>query len=73
MNRPIILEGDPFDWEAGGKALLNAVDKKGRVNWWNAMSSDPGVMICPYCGSHLWHEGLRVRCPHCLSEWEPRR
>jgi Zn finger protein HypA/HybF involved in hydrogenase expression len=70
MQRPIILEGKPFDWDEGGKNMLNAVDKDGNVNWRAAMSADPGVMRCPSCDEYLWKEGKKVKCPKCSLIFE---
>lgn len=65
MQRPIILDGKPFDWKEGEKNMLNAVDEAGEVNWLAAMSADPGVMQCPSCLGWLWREGSKVQCPDC--------
>lgn len=65
MERPIIIEGEPFDWEEGGKNMLNVVDAAGEVNWQAAFSADPGVMQCPRCREYLWKEGTKVQCPNC--------
>lgn len=65
MKSPIILQGQPFDWEAAGKAMLNAVDETGQVNWTAALLADPGVMRCPDCDLWLWREGDEVECPDC--------
>lgn len=70
MKRPIILEGKPFDWDAGAESLKNAVSGDGEANWGAAAFADPGVMKCPGCQEYLWREGERVRCPHCSHEWE---
>ena len=71
MKRPIIIEGPPFDWEAGAKALGGVCDG-GEPNWGAAACADPGVMKCPGCDEHLWREGHVVRCPHCSCEWDTR-
>ncbi len=71
MKSPIILEGEPFDWEAGNEAAGRVMDG-GMVNWHAAMSADPGVMTCPGCLVYLWREGVRVRCPECSHEWNQR-
>ena len=71
MKRPIILSGNPFDWEQGQKAMLNAVDDKGEVDWRNAFAADPGVMRCPGCQIWLWNEGEEVECPDCHTVFEP--
>ncbi|RJP53599.1 MAG: hypothetical protein C4583_04235 [Anaerolineaceae bacterium] len=65
MQRPIIIEGQPFDWKDGEKNMLNAVDENGEVNWFAAMNADPGVMRCPKCQEWLWREGIKVKCPTC--------
>jgi hypothetical protein len=67
MKEPIILEGEPFDWEEGQRQA----EKHGGGNTIRgAMFSDPGIMACPGCDEHLWKEGIRVRCPHCGHEWK---
>jgi hypothetical protein len=67
MKEPIILEGEPFDWEEGARQA----EKHGGGNTIRgAMFSDPGIMACPGCDEHLWKEGIRVRCPHCGHEWK---
>ena len=67
MKEPIILEGEPFDWEEG----VRQAEKHGGGNTIRgAMFSDPGIMACPGCDEHLWKEGVRVRCPHCGHEWK---
>ena len=58
MQRPIIIEGQPFDWKEGEKNMLNAVDESGEVNWFAAMNADPGVMQCPKC-QHGYGEKAR--------------
>lgn len=65
MKRPIILQGEPFDWEAGQQAMLNVVGPDGDVNWGAAMAVDPGCMQCPSCGEWLWREGTVVACRTC--------
>lgn len=71
MKSPIILEGEPFDWEAGKQAMENLTYENGEVNWWAAFNADPGCMKCPGCEEYLWREGTLVRCPHCSHEWRP--
>jgi uncharacterized Zn finger protein (UPF0148 family) len=66
MKEPLILEGEPFDWEEGARQA----EKHGGGNTIRgAMFSDPGCMSCPGCDEMLWREGVRVRCPHCGHEW----
>lgn len=67
MKQPIILEGQPFDWDP--KTVEKVVNRKGDTNWRAAFSADPGVMKCPGCSIYLWREGTRVRCPDCGFEW----
>jgi hypothetical protein len=69
MESPIILEGEPFNWETGGEAMSQVIKPDGKVNWFAAMAADPGVMSCPGCNEFLWREGHRVKCPHCGHEW----
>lgn len=69
MKSPIIIEGKPFDWNAGAEMQEHVAAAEGHVNWYAAAGCDPGVMSCPGCGEHLWHEGVRVRCPECGHEW----
>lgn len=45
MQRPIILEGQPFDWAEGEKNMLKVVDENGELNWRAAFSADPGVLV----------------------------
>ena len=71
MQRPIILEGEPFDWLEGQKNLIGAVDENGEVNWLAAMSADPGCMKCPKCQEWLWREGIKVECPECGMVFSP--
>lgn len=71
MKRPIILEGEPFDWNAGAEAAGRIVNERGYINWKAAMAADPGVMRCPGCALWLWREGERVGCPECGEEFEP--
>jgi len=67
VREPIIIEGEPFDWEgAPRRAELHGGGNTIR----GAMMSDPGCMACPGCFEHLWKEGTRVRCPHCGYVWE---
>jgi Zn finger protein HypA/HybF involved in hydrogenase expression len=70
MKRPIILQGESFDWEKGQEYATHAVDEEGNVNWGAAMFADPGVMQCPACNAYLWKEGKRVCCPDCGHEWD---
>ncbi len=65
MKRPIILEGQPFDWEAGAEHLMKVVDDTGQVSWGDALLADPGCFQCPRCGEWLWREGVKVKCPTC--------
>ena len=68
MKRPIILQGEPFDWAAGATAMSNAVNEgtEGtQVNWRAAFSADPGVVKCFDCGVFLWREGEKIECPDC--------
>jgi len=69
MKSPIILEGKPFNWEAGGEAMSQVVRDDGSVNWFAAAAADPGVISCPNCKEFLWREGHRVKCPDCGHEW----
>ena len=69
MKSPIILEGDPFPWDAPNP-LGAIIDAAGKVNWMAAAFADPGVMSCPKCKEYLWNEGNRVRCPDCGHEFE---
>jgi len=70
MKRPIILQGEPFDWQAGGQAMESAVGESGQVNWRAAAMADPGVMRCPDCNVWLWREGQKVECPHCHTTFD---
>jgi len=72
MKNPIIIEGEPFDWDHGNEMQERVAEAaaEGHVNWFAAHCADPGVMSCPGCGIHLWREGKRVRCPDCGHEWE---
>ena len=70
MKSPIILEGEPFDWEYASVAASHVVDEDGHVNWRAAMAADPGVMRCPGCEEWLWKEGRQVRCPDCGEEFD---
>lgn len=63
MKEPIILEGEPFDWEEGHRLHMQYGGMRG------AMCADPGVMSCPACHEFLWKEGIRVRCPHCSHDF----
>jgi Zn finger protein HypA/HybF involved in hydrogenase expression len=65
MQSPIILEGNPFNWDEGKKSMMNAVDKHGEINWLAAFNADPGVIKCPKCQEWLWREGKKVQCPEC--------
>ena len=71
MKSPIILEGEPFDWEAGATAADKVMNGQ-VINWGAAMAADPGIMACPGCGVFLWREGVRVKCPDCGQEWNQR-
>lgn len=71
MKSPIILEGEPFDWEAGAKAASEVMNGE-YINWMAALAADPGVMTCPACKVYLWREGQVVRCPDCAHEWNQR-
>ncbi len=69
MKDPIILEGEPFDWEGGVREADRITGGKG-MTIRAAMHLDPGVMVCPGCFEYFWKEGIRVRCPDCGHEWE---
>ncbi len=71
LLRPVILEGEHFDWEDGAAHAANAVGDDGEVNWRSASYADPGVVACPECGVFHWREGTRVRCAmdDCKHEW----
>lgn len=69
IARPIIIEGLPFDWDAGGQAAANAVGDDGEINWGCAFSADPGVVSCPCCGQKHWREGTIVECWRCGKRW----
>lgn len=66
MKSPIILDGPPFDWDAGERL---AARHGGANTIRGAMFLDPGTMSCPGCWESLWKEGSRVRCPECGHEW----
>jgi len=73
IARPIIVEGEPFDWNAGGRAAANAVGDDGEINWGCAFSADPGVMRCPSCHQRHYREGTIVECWRCGKRWQCER
>lgn len=70
MRRAILIEGQPFDWNEGAKALVNAVDANGEVNWRAAFNADPGVTKCTKCNEYYWAEGTKLKCPDCGNEFD---
>jgi ssDNA-binding Zn-finger/Zn-ribbon topoisomerase 1 len=68
MERPIILKGEPFDWNEGYKHMLVA-----NRSFADAMAADPGCVQCPGCKEYLWREGEKVECPHCHTQFEIKR
>lgn len=68
-RKPIILEGEPFDWAAGNEAASNVIDDDGEINWGNAFAADPGVVSCPRCCTYHWAEGTKQRCTECGFEY----
>lgn len=69
MKHPIIIEGSPFDWERGKRAMDAVISKSGDVNWGAAMAADPGVTKCPKCGVYFWKEAKLVKCTECGFSW----
>lgn len=65
LRRPIILTGEPFNWEQAATLLDEALSVDGEIDWQKAMAADPGVMRCPHCQVFLWKEGTEVACPVC--------
>ena len=70
MRRPIIIEGEEFDWDRGSKAMTHVIADDGEVNWMAAASADPGVTSCPSCKEYYWREGKKVKCKECGCIWE---
>jgi hypothetical protein len=58
-----------FNWEEADKALNNAVNDDGSINWGAAMSADPGVSKCPGCEKFFWAEAEHLECTNCGTKW----
>ena len=69
IHKPIILEGQPFDWSEGAKAAQAVGRKDGSINWKAASMADPGICSCPACGRSHWKEGTKQRCTRCKFEY----
>ena len=70
MERPIIIEGEEFDWDAGSKAMTSVINHDGEINWRAAAAADPGVTSCPNCKEYYWREGSKVKCKKCGCIWK---
>lgn len=69
IRRPLILTGQPFDWEEAREASRNAVQDDGSPSWREAFAADPGVVRCPQCLAWHWAEGTLVACWACATHF----
>ena len=69
MKSAKIIEGQPFDWERGGRAMNNVISDNGEINWGAAFCADPGVTSCPKCGEKYWAEGTKLECTICNTQF----